>query len=245
MKLLFESDIDLRKISRSGQCFRLNSQGSIYTYGDTVITQEGSRILNCSKYTGVFYDNVDYGYVESVMMSHSSVMSVIAKYGHGLRIMRQPTFEMILTSILTQRSAVSRTTAIVNHLCGEFGGNFPTREQLLDFDWNSLHVGYREPYLRNATLVCDEHYIANLRDTKDTSKVIDELQKLEGVGPKVANCIALFGLERYDAFPIDTWIWKFIQKYFNGNFETTRFRDIRGVVQQYIFYFMWETRGAL
>ena len=44
------------------------------------------------------------------------------------------------------------------------------------------------------------------------------LLKLPGIGDKVADCIMLFSLEKLEAFPLDTWLVKILQKYYSGNF---------------------------
>ena len=51
---------------------------------------------------------------------------------------------------------------------------------------------------------------------KPTKELKKELLKLKGVGPKVADCIALFGFYRTDSFPVDTWIEKLYHENFNG-----------------------------
>ena len=51
----------------------------------------------------------------------------------------------------------------------------------------------------------------------ETEMAREELMKLPGVGPKIADCVLLFGYGKYDAFPVDTWILKvLVQAYFRG-----------------------------
>ena len=44
------------------------------------------------------------------------------------------------------------------------------------------------------------------------------LLKLPGIGDKVADCIMLFSLEKLEAFPLDIWLIKILQKYYSDNF---------------------------
>jgi N-glycosylase/DNA lyase len=48
------------------------------------------------------------------------------------------------------------------------------------------------------------------------------LLKLPGIGDKVADCVMLFSLEKLEAFPLDTWIVKILQKYYSGNFDVDK-----------------------
>ena len=78
--------------------------------------------------------------------------------------------------------------------------------------------------------------------------MIRELVQLKGVGPKVADCIALFGFHKEDVFPVDTWIKKVYNCYFGESDNpklirqelTSRFGNLSGYMQQYLFYYQRE-----
>ena len=66
------------------------------------------------------------------------------------------------------------------------------------------------------------------------------LCEVKGIGPKVASCALLFGYGRYDAFPVDVWIKKVIEKYFlvsPKNFTPDILGKYAGIAQQYLFYY--------
>ena len=63
------------------------------------------------------------------------------------------------------------------------------------------------------------------------------LMSVSGVGPKVAACTLLFGFGRTDAFPIDVWIKKVIEKRFPNGLDPTVFGNEAGIAQQYLFYY--------
>ena len=64
-----------------------------------------------------------------------------------------------------------------------------------------------------------------------------ELMKLSGVGEKVADCICLFALHHMNAFPVDTHIRQVLEEHYKRGFPNRRYRGMRGIMQQYIFYY--------
>ena len=71
-----------------------------------------------------------------------------------------------------------------------------------------------------------------------------QLLEYHGIGPKVADCIMLFGCREFTAFPVDTWVktimndmYGFEKKDIKGMqaFARERFGDLRGFAQQYLF----------
>ena len=72
------------------------------------------------------------------------------------------------------------------------------------------------------------------------------LLQLPGVGPKVAECILLYGYGFVDAFPIDVWIARLMRElYLNENstcdeieaYAAEHFGKYGGIAQQYLFYY--------
>ncbi|MBO5327901.1 MAG: hypothetical protein J6B04_01865 [Clostridia bacterium] len=72
-----------------------------------------------------------------------------------------------------------------------------------------------------------------------------ELLTYKGIGPKVADCIALFGFGKRQSFPVDTWIEKIYKEDFGGTlldrnkinaYFTDKFKEDSGYIQQYLFY---------
>ena len=79
-----------------------------------------------------------------------------------------------------------------------------------------------------------------------TAELRKRLMKIKGIGPKVADCVALFGYHRADSFPVDTWIEKLYREDFKGtlkdrkkitDFFLNEFGEYSGYIQQYIFYY--------
>ena len=67
---------------------------------------------------------------------------------------------------------------------------------------------------------------------------VRELTKIVGVGEKVAACCALFGFANLEAFPIDVWMKRAINDYFDGKLDPKTLGPYAGVAQQYIFHYI-------
>lgn len=68
-------------------------------------------------------------------------------------------------------------------------------------------------------------------------KARETLMGLFGVGEKVADCVCLFALHHLEAFPVDTHISQALAAHYKRGFPNRRYGKIRGVMQQYIFYY--------
>ena len=63
------------------------------------------------------------------------------------------------------------------------------------------------------------------------------MQKINGVGAKVAECTLLYGFHKIEAFPVDVWIKKVMAKYFDSDFTPEALGKYAGIAQQYLFYY--------
>ena len=76
-----------------------------------------------------------------------------------------------------------------------------------------------------------------------------EMQKFAGVGAKVSDCVILFSMEKYSAFPVDVWV-KRAMGHFYGMPDVSlpkirmaareKFGRLSGFAQQYLFYYARE-----
>ena len=57
------------------------------------------------------------------------------------------------------------------------------------------------------------------------------------MGPKVSACVLLFGFHKTDAFPVDVWMKKVIDRHFGGVLDTKAYGSHAGLAQQYLFYY--------
>jgi len=182
-----------------------------------------------------------------------------------MRILRQQPWEALVSFIISQNNNITRIKGIIERICAKCGSElvydnnvyyaFPTAEELKDMhesDYAALGCGYRASYLDKTV-----HDMLDGKIDLDGLKSIGyenaraELIKLKGVGPKVADCIALFGLNYLDAFPVDTWIKKVMEALYLKKSATNKeisefahlaFGEYAGIAQQYLFYYARENK---
>ena len=75
-----------------------------------------------------------------------------------------------------------------------------------------------------------------------TEDAISLFESVKGIGLKVASCILLFGFHRFDVYPIDTWVKKYMKDEYNittvkdiKSFCLERYKEYTGLVIQYMF----------
>ena len=120
--------------------------------------------------------------------------------------------------------------------------SFPTATAVLERPEGLLpsHPGFRYKYLLDAAArvaegVCD---LEAIRKAASYEVSLTELKKILGVGDKVASCVALFGMGNLEAFPIDVWMKRAIDTYFDGELDHRALGKYAGVAQQYIFHYI-------
>ena len=210
--------------------------------------------------------DVDYGAIAKDIAARSDNAGLhrAIEYGRGIRILRQEPWEAVCSFIISQNNNIPRIKKIVDALstrCGErieiseelakrlgrepVAYAFPTPESLVELGVDGifdLKTGFRAKYIYDAAQkeIGGEIDHEFLRTCDSTEDAVDALCKVKGIGPKVASCALLFGHERYDAFPIDVWIKKVIEKYFlvsPKDFTPDILGKYAGIAQQYLFYY--------
>lgn len=125
-------------------------------------------------------------------------------------------------------------------LCGACY-SFPKADAVLRAPEKMLtaNPGFRYRYLLDAAkrVAGGETRLDEIEGVHTYAHSLEELKKITGVGDKVASCVALFGLGNLDAFPIDVWMKRAIDNYFDGELDPGVFGEYAGVAQQYIFHY--------
>ncbi|HLE96389.1 MAG TPA: DNA glycosylase [Candidatus Thermoplasmatota archaeon] len=124
---------------------------------------------------------------------------------------------------------------------------FPTPDAVARLDERVLRrvgLGYRAPFLREAArIVADGLDLAALA-RRPYRRAHDALTELPGVGPKVADCVCLFGLGHGEAFPVDTWMRDAMARVLArplgdrdaGDAARRRWGANAGLAQQFLFH---------
>lgn len=281
-KLRNVESFELRDIFECGQCFRWNKQedGS-YTgvFKNNVLNVkknkdeiifEGICENEIQQTVENYFDlNRNYEKIKEQLSKIDQNMKKSIEYGNGIRILNQDLWETIISFIISANNNIPRIKGIIERLSEKYGdeikykGNkyytFPTPEQLKNVtveEYRKLGLGFRDIRLYETTkMVLNKQVdIENMKNNPNTIEVREELLKLSGVGPKVADCILLFSdLKRFEVFPIDVWVRRVMNDLYIKNEDETKvnkkqiekianekFGDLAGLAQQYLFYWRRE-----
>jgi N-glycosylase/DNA lyase len=172
--------------------------------------------------------------------------------GGGIRILRQDLWEMIVSFLISQQNNIVRIRRCIENICERYGEEktarnqvsyyaFPTPEQLAaatEAELRECNLGYRAKYVLWAARAVSEGSIdLSAIQSMEYKQAREELLRIYGVGEKVADCICLFALHHLDAFPVDTHIRQALDAHYKRGFPNRRYKGMRGVIQQYIFYY--------
>ena len=280
-----QDSFKLKDIFECGQCFRWNKQedGSytgVIKYGVINVKQEKNKIIfkgkilddyNLKNIVEEYFDlNIDYNEIKESLKKIDKYMEESIKFGKGIRILNQDFWETIISFIISANNNIPRIKKIIEKISEKYGKQiqwnnkkyylFPTVEELSIAsveDLRSLGLGFRDKRIYRTTqmIMKKEFDLEKISKIKDTDKLKNELLKLDGVGEKVADCIALFSLHRFDVFPIDVWVRRVINElYIHNEFEEKvkkeeikkladdKFKNYKAMAQQYLFY--WKRENA-
>ena len=260
-------DLDLTHTFECGQCFRwVPAEGGSYAgaAGDKIARirlENGSLTVEASGGDAEFWKNyfdlgTDYGKIKRDLASGEPRIADACRYGSGIRILRQDPFETIISFIISQNNNIPRIRKNIESLCRTYGKpvegseelscdnetlySFPDPEVLAAAsvsDLADLKLGYRSSYIKASA----EQYLK-----EGCPECREELLSFRGIGPKVANCIMLFGLRDTAAFPVDTWVKQIMNDMYGFGmndvkgmqaFAAEKFGDLAGYAQQYLFYY--------
>ena len=249
MVYLDREELDIKKIAESGQTFRMKpieDKWLLCAANRIAFAKENEDSLAIdsddeSFWADYFDMQTDYRAIRESIDPDDFYLSEAAEFSKGIRILRQDSFEMLISFIISQRKSIPAISTSIEKICGGYDKPFPDCFELSDFSEEKLiscGLGYRVPYIMRAAADVSEGRL-NLENLKKLSDecLIKELMKIYGVGIKVANCTALFGYHRISAFPIDVWIRRVLDEHYAQGFPFERYNGYAGVLQQYMFYF--------
>ncbi len=239
---------DLKKIHNSGQVLLGWSELGEGEYSITsgrkkcYAREVASHVeINCPEeevgYWKHYFDlETDYKIMEESYSDDTYLHEALA-YGRGIRILNQDLWETMVSFIVSQNNNIPRISKSLKEIQGE-RDFFPTAEEMYEEreKLKNCGLGYRDAYLIK---LLEELKIGSrsLCFDKQTEDAYKELISVYGIGPKVANCILLFGLHHMNCCPVDTWMKKVFSNHYEGKVpEWTKDKNA-GYYQQVTFFY--------
>lgn len=214
------------------------------------------------------YDNQEK--INKTLSKDQIIFNIYKKY-RGLRLIRQDPFQCIISFVCASNTNIKRIRYMLKNISRKFGKKvtydgidfnlFPNVNELSEASIQDLiecGLGYRAKFVRSISNEIKSNL--DLRSLKDMEYLDakSELNKLYGIGNKIADCILLFSLEKTEAFPIDIWVYRSLCQYYGWMFENISVRknkkisekeyklvlkkineyfgEYSGYVQQYLYY---------
>ncbi len=254
----------------NGKIYNLKKDGEkiVDTISGQVITGQDLHGASTSDLYDYLDIGTDYDAINSYLAGRDEVIKSAIAEGDGIHILRQDFWETLVSFIISQNNNIPRIMGCIENLAalaGEYIGTYdgpmmneeasalaetlahsakryyslPTPEKLANLtvsDLAPVRLGYRAPYL----IAAAQQFLEN-----PDRELID----FTGVGPKVANCVELFGKHDLDSFPVDVWVKRVMNRLYGipeedmkamHRFAEEHFSPYGGIAQQYLFYYVRE-----
>ena len=272
-----------KHIFECGQCFRWNEEddGSytgVIKNGVLNVKKENNKIIFKGFLDGSIikictdYFNLDTNYdkIKEELSNIDDYLKKSINYGSGIRILKQDLWETIISFIISANNNIPRIKGIIERISKKYGNEiewngkkyytFPSIGSLSKAsveDLRKLGLGFRDKRVYDTTKIIlnKEIDLDKLESSVDIDYIKEELLKLPGVGGKVADCIMLFALNKFEVFPIDVWVRRVMNELYIKNEDETKvdkkviaslakekYSNLAGLAQQYLFY--WKREGA-
>lgn len=272
--ILINQPLDLAATLDSGQCFRWLPEVDgawIGVLGEDVVRlrKTGQHLVIESAPTSA--DQIvnrvmeylrmddDLTAIHQRLMEDPHVREGIRAYP-GLRLLRQDAWETLAAFILSSTSNISRIRRTVESIALAYGRpvnlngieryTFPSPGELAEISETELRrlgCGFRAPYLSRAARAVAQGQI-RLNELRGEHYELAQgaLTSLFGVGDKIADCVMLFSLDRTEAFPVDRWVRRAMERWYGigpfSRYEESRrwawqrFGRDAGYANQYLFW---------
>ena len=190
--------------------------------------------------------------IEEISHADPYVASLSSKCP-GMRILRQDKWECLATYLLATNANVRRIGSMVESVCNTFGRNlggrhaFPTPREILDGQdciW-VCKLGFREQrFIELAQKMEDGDLDLDAISEMGYDDCVKALMTIKGVGPKVADCVALFAFDHLDAFPVDVRIAKVMENIYGvtggygkvSAYGREKFGRFAGYAQEFLYH---------
>ncbi len=270
-------DFEPAHVFDCGQCFRwIRQEDGSYTgvaMGKVInVSKKGNNIhidnTNLEDFENIWYEYFDlgrdYGALKKDLAKLDENLKKAVEFGPGIRILKQDGWEMLISFIISSNNRIPMIQRAINNISERYGQKigtyrgkdyyaFPSPEELSKAsieDLRDCKTGFRDKYIYYTTrAVLDENIDVKAFVDMDHDICHKELMKFKGVGAKVADCIALFGMRKYQSFPVDVWVKRVMQEFYGAEdmslpkmrqFGMDLFGQDAGFAQQYLFYYVRE-----
>ena len=234
MKDKFSINID--NSINSGQVFLWEKNGTDW-YGingqDILKINENGvikSILNSK--TNFFRKNDNMQEIIKSISKDETVKKSVKQY-EGLRIFKQDPFQCMISFIISSNSNIQKIKNSLEKISKKFGKKvkiqnkefflFPKPEKLANASIEEIKkcgVGYRAPFIKQASkMIVLKKINFKYLEKCDYEEAKKNICVIPGIGNKVADCILLFSLNKLEAFPLDTWMIKILEKYYSNQFN--------------------------
>ena len=228
--------INVENSINSGQVFLWKKNGDYWVgvNGQDVLRIDKNGIIESYQNlkTDFFRKNDDLDEIIKSISKDKTVRKAVKKYV-GLRILKQDPFQCLISFIVSSNSNIQKIKTNLENISRKFGTKiefenqefflFPDPERLGKASINeitSCGVGYRAKFIKEAANIIFSKEIdfeslkkSNYFETKKS------ICSIPGVGNKVADCIMLFSLNKLEAFPLDRWMIRILEKYYFNEFH--------------------------
>ena len=274
MELIIEQPFDLASSLESGQAHRWKKSEGWYSgvvRGEFIQIRQKGQVVEfssgpspesaaASMLRDYFRLDDDIDAIYRDINRDVRVAAMVRKYP-GLRILRTEPWECLVAFICSANNNIGRIHQLMERMSDEFGSplqlngqtrhTFPSPADLAEAgegELRRLGLGFRAPYVDQTSKAVLEGRLdlpALVRMPYQEAKAA--LMEIKGIGPKIADCIAVFSLEKLEAFPIDVWIRRaLVEWYFPGQktppdkellaWAQDHFGRYGGYAQQYLFH---------
>lgn len=235
---------------------RIRQDGNLFTY-ETTPTPDNYAVI--ASYFGLDSAEDYPALIASISQNDPTLADATRRY-YGLRLLRQEPWETLISFILSAHNNIPSIARSVQAISKKYGQplvlgryrsyTFPRPEvlaQATEAELNTeLGAAYRGKFIVDTTNRILQQSL-NLEDYREMPYPFAHgaLTTFPGVGPKVADCVLLFSLDKREAFPVDVWIQRAMETwYFGGNktslrdihrLAAARWGDQAGYAQEFIF----------
>lgn len=262
MPRILVKNFDLESTLLCGQLFRVSRRSDWYDIAVRDRVFHVRQSVNHLEFQGIdrkslihyFALDEPYSAILKEINRDRHIGKAIRRY-YGLRIVRQDPWECLISFLCSSAANIPKIKLSLEILSQFFGKKitvkgremhtFPNPGDLNNYDQIVLaKTGFRAKYIRTANDLVSESFLLSLKNLPYL-EAKRALKDIPGIGDKIADCILLFSLGFTEAFPIDTWMKKVLQKLYFKNqqvssqklqdFGVEYFGRYAGYAQQFLY----------